>query len=332
MAFVDSFRILFSQVQSDIRSLSTTITNVFAIVGACYALKLSLGAFGSSFKNLSSILQIFQSKNLVKTYGRWAIVTGPTSGIGKAFAMQLGSKGLNIVLVGRDHQKLDELSKVIETNYGVNVIIIEIDFNEFDEISWQKLYDLCLNMEVGILINNAGIHYKYPMPFHQVDYSRISSLSQVNIVSTVKILHAVIPGMVGRKRGLIVNVSSSAGMMHSPLISLYSSSKTFVDHLSQSLYYEMQPHNVHVQSLVPMYVSTRMTSYSKLLTTFSPSADVYVKHAIRTFGKYRSNTGYLPHTWQTWMLKKLPENVAVWIGHKFQQSLYEEGLQQEKQS
>ena len=79
MAFVDSFRVLFSQVQSDIRSLSTAITNVFAIVGACYALKLSLGAFGSSFKNLSSILQIFQSKNLVKTYGRWAIVTGNCS-------------------------------------------------------------------------------------------------------------------------------------------------------------------------------------------------------------------------------------------------------------
>lgn len=331
----DTFSLFLSQLLKDFNGLSNQVTNVFALVGAFYALKYTSTTLSDFGCGLFSLRTKLFPKNFVKVYGRWAVVTGCTSGIGEAFSFELASKGLNIVLVGRDKAKLAKLASQIEVNYGVDVMTIQADLEKFDEEMWQLFNNLSLETDIGILINNAGLHYNYPKKFHNVDYARVSSITAVNVDAPMKLAHAILPGMVSRKRGLIVNMSSYAGCIHSPLISLYSASKACVDHFSQSLHYELRSSdNIFVQSLTPMYINTRMTEYSSLLNMsgiFTPTPHVYAKSAVFSFGRFVSNTGYFPHTLQTWIIGKLPNWFTVLAGHYLQKYLNREGLRREKE-
>jgi len=324
---------LVNQIFKDISFFNQQITNLLALVGACYALKYSFTSFKQLGQGILSIGSSFKAKSLIKSYGRWALITGSTSGIGKAFALNLASNGLNIVLVGRNKEQLNTLSKLLESNYGVQTIIITANLENFDDEMYKVFNKLSLEIDLGILINNAGLHYDYPQLFNQVNYKRVSDICEVNMSAVVNLSHAVLQGMVKRKKGLIVNMSSSAGILHSPMISLYSASKRFVDHFSQSLYHELAPHNVHVQSLTPMYINTKMTSYSSFLQNnaiLCPSPERYVKSALLTLGNYPSNTGYFPHTLQAWIIEKLPTKVAVWGSHQFHRYLHKVGVKKFK--
>jgi len=329
----DNMLMLVNQIFKDISFFNQQVTNLLALVGACYALRYSFTSFKQLGQGLLSIGSAFKAKSLIKNYGRWALITGPTSGVGKAFALNLAANGLNIVLVGRNEKQLNSLSKLLEVNHGVQTIIIMANLENFDDEMYKKFNNLSLEIDLGILINNAGLHYDYPQLFNQVDYKRVSDMCDVNVSSVAKMSHALLGGMMRRRRGLIVNMSSSAGILHSPMTSLYSSSKRFVDHFSQSLYHELKPHNIHVQSLTPMYINTKMTDYSSLLSSSAilcPSPERYVKSALLTLGNYPSNTGYFPHTLQAWIIQKLPTKLAVWGGHQFHRYLHNVGVKKFK--
>jgi len=330
---VDSFGLLWNQMYDDISNYNCLITRFCAGIGAYYALKFVYAGCSSVIQSSSSLLQLLVKENLANKYGRWAMVTGPTSGIGKEIALELASKGINIVLVGRDHEKLKLMKDTIEQNFGVHSYIIEVNLEKVDGKVWNTIHDLSMKVDIGILVNNAGVSYNYPMQFEEVSFSRVNSIMEVNASALVKITHAVLPGMLKRKRGLIVNMSSAAGMLHSPMISLYSASKKFVDHFSQSLRHELAASNIHVQSLTPMYISTKMTAFSYILhwlSTFTPSPRKYAKHAVRTFGKYDQNTGYFPHTLQTWIISIVPSCLSMYVGKLLHHRLNKEGREMER--
>ncbi|PWA22710.1 hypothetical protein CCH79_00002005, partial [Gambusia affinis] len=145
-------------------SRKTLLTDVLAVFGllilALCLLKLTWKCCrGFRQYVLSSLCQV----NL-RAYGQWAVVTGATSGIGKAYATELARRGLDIVLIGRSDERLQKVAKQIENKYGRKTHTIKVDFTEgasiYSTIA-KELHDL----EIGILVNNVGMicndHFAY---------------------------------------------------------------------------------------------------------------------------------------------------------------------------
>uniref|UniRef100_A0A803PHC8 Uncharacterized protein n=1 Tax=Cannabis sativa TaxID=3483 RepID=A0A803PHC8_CANSA len=220
------------------------------------------------------------AKNL-KKYGSWAVVTGPTDGIGKGFAFQLARKGLNLVLVGRNPDKLKEVSDSIQAKFG---------------------------LDVGILINNVGVSYPYARFFHEVDEQLLKNLIKVNVEGTTKVTQAVLPGMVQRKRGAIVNIGSGAAIVipSDPLYAVYAATKAYIDQFSRCLYVEYRNIGIDVQCQVPLYVATKMASI-KRSSFFVPSTDGYARAAMRWIGYEPRCTPYWPHSLLWALANALPE-------------------------
>ena len=189
----------------------------------------SLSLLKSSFVFLKWVWVNFlrPGKNL-KKYGCWALVTGPTDGIGKGFAFQLARKGLNLVLVGRNPDKLKDVADSIFAKYGKNQIkTVVVDFTGDLDEGVKKIKEAIEGLDVGVLINNVGISYPYARFFHEVDEELLRNLIKVNVEGTTKVTQAVLPGMVKRKKGAIVNIGSGAAIVipSDPLYAVYAATK-----------------------------------------------------------------------------------------------------------
>ncbi|KAI3720378.1 hypothetical protein L6452_21294 [Arctium lappa] len=248
------------------------------------------------------------SKNL-KKYGSWALVTGSTDGIGKAFAFELAKKGLNLILVGRNPSKLEGVSSEIKSKF-VKTQIKEVVFDLSGDLSEgiKKISEAIEGLDVGILINNAGVSYPYARFFHEVDDQLLSSLIKVNVEGTTKVTQAVLPQMLKRKKGAIVNIGSGAAIVipSDPLYAVYAASKAYIDQFSRCLYVEYKNSGIDVQCQVPLYVATKMASI-KRSSFFVPSASGYAKAGLRWLGHEPRCTPYWPHSVIWALLYMLPE-------------------------
>ena len=196
---------------------------VLVTLGSLSALKLSL-----TFLNWVYVNFLRQPKNLKKHYGSWALVTGPTDGIGKGFAFQLARAGLNLVLVGRNPEKLTDVSDSIRAKYGKTQIKnVVVDFSGDLSEGIKRISEAIEGLDVGVLVNNVGVSYPYARFFHEVDEELLKNLIQINVVGTTKVTQAVLPGMLKRKRGAIVNIGSGAAIVipSDPLYAVYAATK-----------------------------------------------------------------------------------------------------------
>ncbi|CAL0320391.1 unnamed protein product [Lupinus luteus] len=252
------------------------------------------------------------SKNL-KKYGSWALITGPTDGIGKAFAFHLAAKGLNLLLVGRSPEKLKAVSDSIAAMFGeIKVVTVVVDFATGDlDSGMEKIREAIEGVDVGVLVNNVGISYPYARFFHEVDEELLRNLIKVNIEGTTKVTQLVLNGMVKRKKGAIVNIGSGAAIVipSDPLYAVYAASKAYIDQFSRSLYVEYKKSGIDVQCQVPLYVATKMASI-KRSSFFVPSTDGYAKAGVRWIGYEPRCTPYWPHTLLWALAYSLPESVV----------------------
>ena len=196
---------------------------VLVTLGSLSALKISV-----TFLNWVYVNFLRQPKNLKKHYGSWALVTGPTDGIGKGFAFQLARAGLNLVLVGRNPEKLNDVSDSIQAKYGKTQIKnVVVDFSGDLSEGIKRISEVIEGLDVGVLVNNVGVSYPYARFFHEVDEELLKNLIQINVVGTTKVTQAVLPGMLKRKRGAIVNIGSGAAIVipSDPLYAVYAATK-----------------------------------------------------------------------------------------------------------
>ncbi|XWS34667.1 hypothetical protein CRYUN_Cryun21dG0057200 [Craigia yunnanensis] len=190
-------------------------------------------------------------KNL-KDYGSWAIVTGCTDGIGKALAFQLASKGLNLVLVGRNPSKLEATSNDIRERFGADVdirnVVIDLAKSSGEEIS-KTMEDVIGGLDVGVLVNNAGMAYPGARFLHEVDSELMESIIKVNIEGATWITKAVQPVMLKKKKGAIVNIcsGSSGGICSFPLYTVYAATKAYLAMLSRSINLEYKKNGIDIR-------------------------------------------------------------------------------------
>jgi 3-oxoacyl-[acyl-carrier protein] reductase len=193
--------------------------------------------------------------------GKTALITGAGRGIGRAAAMALAKEGVNIGMIGLTLANLEKVTTEIE-EYGVNVSGAVADVSNMESVQHAVAHITEELGSVDILINNAGIA-KFG-GFLDLEPQEWEKIVQVNLMGTYYVTRAVLPGMIERKTGDIINVASTAGQKGAPVTSAYSASKFGVLGLTESLMLEVRKHNIRVSALTPSTVATDLAIETNL--------------------------------------------------------------------
>ncbi len=156
-------------------------------------------------------------------YGTWTLVTGASSGIGLEFSRALAQAGMNLVIVARREERLRALASELETQHGVQCRVVCMDLAE--EGAAGHIAEAVRDIEIGLLVNNAG--FGHSGPYESRDAGRLADMVRVNCLVPVELTRAFLPGMLERKRGGIIFVSSILGFVPAPYDSVYAASKAF---------------------------------------------------------------------------------------------------------
>jgi uncharacterized protein len=180
-------------------------------------------------------------------YGPVALVTGASSGIGKAFAEQLAAKGLDLVLVARRLDRLKELAAQLAKQHGVKAQAHQIDLAE--PTAAQQMLDATSSLDVGLIVSNAGFGMKGEHAAN--DPQAMADMLMVNCNVPMQLSRGFIPRLRQRGKGGIIFTSSVEGLMGCPYSTAYSSSKALVNALGEGLWAELQPEGIDVLTLCP---------------------------------------------------------------------------------
>ena len=215
-----------------------------------------------------------------------ALVTGASSGIGKALARELAGQGANLILVSRNVQRLEQEAEDLKIRFGVNVHVFPADLSLSGNC--QKLFEWTLRqgLTVDLLVNNAGLaHYG---PFDQTSFEETSAMLDLNVRALTHLTRLFLPGMLERGSGGILNVASTAGFQPIPSLSVYAATKAFVLNFSEALWAECKGRGVRIFCLCPGNTLTRFhqtAGIDRQRMFFSASAADVARFALRKFLK-----------------------------------------------
>lgn len=183
-----------------------------------------------------------------------ALVTGASSGIGKAFAHELAGAGHNLVLVARRRVRLEELATELHDRHGIRVDVVVCDLA--DTASRDRMLSELgtLGHDLEVLILCAGFGMVGPYLDHAAD--RLIDMVRTNVEATMALTRALTPPMVDRKRGAVLLVSSMAGNQPMPYFAPYAATKAAITSLGESLHCELKPAGITVTVLAPANVAT----------------------------------------------------------------------------
>ncbi|XP_047446888.1 17-beta-hydroxysteroid dehydrogenase type 3 [Mugil cephalus] len=238
--------------------------------------------------------------------GEWAVVTGASEGIGRAYAHALAERGMNVVIMSRTKDKLDRVAKEIGNSTGQKVKVMVTDF--INENIFGEIEDQLKDLNIGVLVNNVGMLPSiFPCRFLESEEleKTITKVINCNVKTMVKMCKTILPGMETRGKGLILNISSGIASVPCPLYTLYGSSKVFVERFSQALQAEYRHRGVIIQAIAPFGVSTQMTCYQRTSTvTLSP--EDFVKSSLQYIRAGDKTNGSICHTVLAWIMQSIP--------------------------
>ena len=182
--------------------------------------------------------------------GKTALVTGASSGIGKAFAELLAQKGYGVVLTARRNDRLDALATELREKYGVAAHTIVADLSQPNATAQIASELAARKLTVDLLVNNAG--YGVPGSYVNVPWLDHERFMQVMVTAVLDLTYRLLPGMLERGWGRIINIASVAGMVPAPAgHTLYGASKSFVIRFSEALQAENGPKGVNTTAVCP---------------------------------------------------------------------------------
>jgi uncharacterized protein len=216
---------------------------------------------------------------------RTALITGASSGIGKAFAQELAQRRMNVVLVARSHDKLHQLSQELTQAYGIRAEVIAADLTETGAAL--QVYETvrARHLKINLLINNAGfLNYG---AFEQIGLDRDHQQIMLNVLALVDLTHAFIPDLLANEASGIINLSSSGAFQPMPYMAVYGATKAFVLSFSEALWAEYQQLGLRVLALCPGPTKT-----AALVDIFdngkATSPDRVVSDALKALDRQRS--------------------------------------------
>ena len=173
------------------------------------------------------------------------------------------------------------------------------------------------DLEIGVLFNNVGVSYDFSQWFHELLDEEVEALLKLNVESTTWMTRLVLPGMVKRKSGAIVNQSSAAARFPLPLLAGYSAAKGYIENLTRSCHGEYAAKGVHFQCQSPLWVATPMVFPNskvppeKRATMMVPTTKKYAKYAVNAIGYDVLISPYWVHELAIWVGNHLPNFVVV---------------------
>lgn len=287
------------------------LCSIIVILAAIIVLRALINNLPHLIQTLKAITS--EAVDLKERYGDWAVITGASDGIGKAYAEELARRKINIALIGRNRDKLQAVATDLEGRHGIQTKIIIADFAQGRPIYEQLKKDL-EPITIGILVNNVGIQYAYPMPIAELPEDEIWDNVNVNITSATMMTRIVLPQMLARNKGAVVTISSSASERPMPYMNLYAASKSYGLLFSEALREEVKGMGITVQTLTPMYISSKINHFVNVLRKVSlliPDVETYAYYAVNTLGKIDSTTGYWPHSIQATIIGLIPQWILV---------------------
>lgn len=235
----------------------------------------------------------------------WALITGASSGIGAEFARQLAARGMHLILVARREELMQALAQELFTAHGTKTEVIPEDLGDpqaparlISEIERR-------GREIELLVNNAG--FGYVSEIETSDLARVMQLVQLNIAALTELTYRVLPGMMQRGHGGIINVSSVAGFQPVAYMGPYAASKAYVLHFTESLWAEAREKGVTVTALCPGTTRTDFFDVAGAAPGWlekhsSQDVPTVVKTALKALEKKRS---YVVSGWKNYILTLL---------------------------
>ena len=199
--------------------------------------------------------------------GKIALITGGSRGIGKAIALALAKEGVNVAITGRNEEKLKEVVQEIERK-GVKSAYAVFDITSKTEV-YGALEKLQKDFgKVDILVNNAGIAAFGGIL--EMEDEKWEEIVKTNLFGAYYVVKAVVPSMVERKTGDIINISSTAGLKGNAMTSAYSASKFGLIGMSESMMLELRKQNIRVTTLMPSTIASDMSKEVLKITDGNP--------------------------------------------------------------
>ncbi len=235
---------------------------------------------------------------------RWALITGASSGIGAEFASQLAGRGMHLILAARRKDRMTELATELNTRHGTRCHIVTIDLSEPE--SGKVLFDEIkrLGIDIELLVNNAGIGMIGQI--ETTDPEEVRRMLNLNLMTLTDLTYRVLPGMLQRGHGAIINMSSQAAFQPVAFMAAYAASKSFILHLSEALWAEARSRGVTVMALCPGVTRTDFFDTAGaqgwLEKHASQSPAKVVKTALRAMEKRRQ---YIVPGWGNYIMSLL---------------------------
>jgi short-subunit dehydrogenase len=232
--------------------------------------------------------------------GRTALVTGASSGIGEAFARALAARGMSLVLVARNREALERLSQELHHAHHTQVELIVADLSKEADVAAVPRQLSEKGLQIDLLVNNAGfMTYGH---FEAIDPAADHAEVMVNVTAVVDLCHALLPGMLQRQQGGIINVASIVAFQPIPFMAVYSATKAFVVAFSMALAEEMRGRGVRVVTLCPGPTATQLfvrSNSADVIRVGSHTPDKVVATALKAFEQGR---GLIVDGWRNTML------------------------------
>jgi uncharacterized protein len=210
------------------------------------------------------------------------LITGASSGIGSALAWQAAAAGHDLILTARRGHLLTDLAEALTARHGGRILTLEADLSTPD--GPDHLYNelIAQGWRVDYLINNAG--FGTSGPFHETPAARLDSLLHVNLLSLTTLTRLLLPGMIARGTGGVLNVASLAAFQPGPLMAAYYASKAYVLSLSEALHHECRGTGVRISCLCPGATLTEFSTEAHLQNALLFRSGTQTAEAVATTG------------------------------------------------
>ena len=194
-----------------------------------------------------------------------ALITGATAGIGASYANLLAKEGFDLILVARDLPRLNKVAKELSKRFGVKTQCIKADLTKPSQLAKVEKRVADLKKPIDVLVNNAGFGIKDSFTASNLDKEQ--ELLDVLVTAPMRLTHAVLPVMVKRNTGIIVNVSSVASFIAG---GTYSAAKSYLTVFFESLHTELRGTNVKISALCPGFTRTEFHARGRMKMTALP--------------------------------------------------------------